>query len=218
LDDPSVSCQIDEFYGGVTGFGPFEGTVGSLGWSTNSQVFPSRDYPNTGVINFSAPIGSVTPSNTLNTMRLSNSLNSVTPGPFFSDSPLRMKWILRRSFGNPTTWRVGFMDTVTGTPANGMYFEARGGEWWAIQRSNNVSVEIDTGKPESGNYQQLEIRRNAATGATEFYINNLLKASENTNHPNITLPLNLAIQLGGQGDVLIDYVSICLTGLQRNLP
>ncbi len=204
----------------MTGFGPFEGTVGSLGWSTNSQVFPNHDYPNPGVINFSAPVGSVTPSNTLNTMRLSNSLNAVNPGPFFSDSPIRMKWILRRStVATPTTWRVGFVDdVVSATPANGMYFEARAGEWWAIQRANGVSVEIDTGKAEATNWQQLEIRRNAATGATEFYINSVLTASENTNHPNIFLPLNLALQLGGQGNVLVDYASICLTGLQRNLP
>jgi hypothetical protein len=203
---------------GASGLGPFEGVVGALGWSTNTAIFANRDYPNPGVLALSAPTGSTTPGNTLNHMRLWDSTNTVTPGPFFSDTPMRMKWILRRSFGSPTTWRVGFLDTVTSTPANGMYFEARSGEWWAIQRANNVSVEIDTGKLEAGNWQQLEIRRNATTGATEFYINNLLKASENTNHPNVTLPLNLAIQLGGQGDVLIDYVSICLTGLQRNLP
>jgi hypothetical protein len=39
-----------------------------------------------------------------------------------------------------------------------------------------------------------------------------------TNHSNVTLPFSLAIQLGGHGDVLIDYVSICLTGLLRSLP
>jgi hypothetical protein len=81
-----------------------------------------------------------------------------------------------------------------------------------------VSAEVDTGKAEANNWQQLEIRRNASTGATEFYINSALLASENANHPNVFLPLNLALQLGGQGNVLVDYVSICLTGLRRNLP
>jgi hypothetical protein len=36
----------------------------------------------------------------------------------------------------------------------------------------------------------------------------VLLASANTNHPNAFLPLNLALQLGGQGNVLVDYVSI----------
>jgi hypothetical protein len=205
---------------GSIGFGPFNGTVGSLGWSSNTAVFGNRDYPNTGVVSLSAPVGSTTPSNSSNHMRLYSDTNTFHPGPFFGDTPVRMKWILRRSTGTiPATWRVGFVDDVlSATPANGMYFEARAGEWWAVQRAGGISVEIDTGKAEANNYQMLEIRRNAVSGATEFYINSVLRASDNTNHPSQFTMLNLALQLAGQGDVLTDYVSVCLTGLQRNLP
>lgn len=142
------------------------------------------------------------------------------PRTVLSDTPLRMKWILRRSTSNtPTTWRVGFMDDVLGaTPANGMYFEARAGEWWAVTRAGGISLDTATGVAAATNWQMLQVQRNASSGAIEFYINGVLRASDGSNLPNQFVPLNLALQLGGQGDVLIDYVSICLTGLQRNLP
>jgi hypothetical protein len=109
-------------------------------------------------------------------------------------------------------------DVLSATPANGMYFEARFGEWWAVTRTGGVSLDIGTGVAEAGNFQMLQIERDAATGAIEFSINGVLRASDSTNLPNQFRPLNLAMQLGGQGDVHIDYVSICLTGLARNLP
>jgi hypothetical protein len=66
-------------------------------------------------------------------------------------------------------------------------------------------------------YQMMQIQRNSASGAIEFYINGVLRASATSNMPNQFQPLNLALQLGGQGGVLIDYVSVCLTGLTRHL-
>lgn len=111
------------------------------------------------------------------------------------------------------------MDDVLGaTPANGMYFEARAGEWWAVTRAGGISLDTATGVAAATNWQMLQVQRNASSGAIEFYINGVLRASDGSNLPNQFVPLNLALQLGGQGDVLIDYVSICLTGLQRNLP
>ena len=224
IDDPSMSCQVDEFMSGAQTISlPLQalaGTVGALGWTSNSAIQPNTDWPNPGVVTLSAPVGSLTSGNAFNHLRLWAGTNSVTPGPFYSSTPLRMKWILRRSTGTvPSTYRVGFTDDVfAATPGSGMSFEVRAGEWYAVTRGSSGFNDIPTGVLEAGNWQMLQIQRNNTTGAIEFYINGVLRASSTLNLPSQFRPLNLAIQLGGQGDVLIDYVSICLTGLQRNMP
>ncbi len=109
------------------------------------------------------------------------------------------------------------MSLLSATPANGMYFEARAGEWWAVTRAGGVSTEIATGVPKLSEWQMLQIQRSNVTGAIEFYINGASAASSTSNIPTLSRPLNLAMVLGGQGDIHIDYVSVCLTGLTRNL-
>lgn len=201
----------------------FLGTVGALGWSANTAIQATTDGTSPGLVVISAPVGSLTSGNPVNHLRLYQS-TSTSRGAFYSATPLRTKWILRRSTSSiPTMWRVGFMDDVNGNPPNnGIYFELRPGSpfptWFAVQRSGGVSTEIDTTKEEATNFQMLEIRRNSASGASEFYINSVLKATIPSNLPGASLPLNLALSLAGQGDVHIDYVSVCLAGLVRNLP
>jgi hypothetical protein len=164
----------------------------------------------------SAPTGSGTPSNTLNHLRLFADTNPVHPGPFFADTPLRMKWILR-TYNNDPFERIGFMDDVlSAIPANGMYFERRTGQpnWWAVQRANGSSVEVDTRVNAGGGIPNtLQIQRSDVSGSTEFYIDGVLVASDNSNHPPPQTMLNFAMQMGGQGSALIDYASVCVTNL-----
>lgn len=221
-DDPTRSCQVDEFLsGGSQLAGSVNvGTIGSLGWSTNALVVPNDQAGVAGIVT----MGGSGSSTSYNHMRLWPSANQNT-GPFFADSlaPWRMKWILRSqaNLGTNDLVRVGFMDDVTSTtPANGMYFEARQGEWWAVTRSSGVSLDIDTRVAEEdffgAFYQLLEIRR-TSSGSTEFYINGVLRASDNTTNPIAQRRLNLAVQTAGSRIVATDYVSICFDGLQRRI-
>jgi hypothetical protein len=71
--------------------------------------------------------------------------------------------------------------------------------------------------PELTDYQLMQIQRNAGSGVIEFYINGRAARVRTPNLPNLFQSLNLALQLGGQVGVLLDYGSVCLTGLTRHL-
>jgi hypothetical protein len=220
-DDYANSCTVDEFMSGAgEGFGAFDGTLGALGWSAQGgHIGRGIDFdasaPTPGIVSMSGG-----PS-TVAHMRLFPSLNPVTAGPFAGTSPVRMTWILRRqTVALPDPWRVGFMDNLTGAqPNNGMYFEMRAGLWWAVVRKAGVSVEVNTGQLDHTNYRKLRIERNGTTGAFEFYMNDVLVATEAANLPGIGTPLNLAIQVGNSSaQVNTDYVAVCLKDFARHLP
>lgn len=229
-DDPANACMVDEFASGGSQWASFDnpgfqnsgnvGTLGALGWSTNSVPLPSGHAWVPGLLSLSGS-GSTT---SLNHLRLYPSLNSaVLPFRTSGFMPLRMKWILRsQSQPSDGPIRVGFMDdVVNATTPNGVYFESRQREWWAVVRANNVSVEAPTGvmEPEFlvNFYQILEIRF-TTSNAMEFYINGVPRASFTTNQPNSAqVGLNLALAIGGSRNVATDFVSVCFTGLYRRI-
>ena len=111
-------------------------------------------------------------------------------------------------------------DVVSPVPANGMYFELRNGNWWAIWRASGISVEADTGVTENnGFYTMLQIERNASTGKWGYYIDRTLRASLANPNQNQFTAMNLAIEVAGSGSVtfMTDYASICLTAVNRYL-
>jgi hypothetical protein len=122
------------------------------------------------------------------------------------------------------TWRVGFMDDVTANPpSNGIYFDLRLDSsqavmrFYAVTRASGISTETDTGIADSINYNRIQIRRNATNGTIEFYINGILRATHDGNVLSTVVPLNLAMQMQSNsgGNALIDYVSLCFSGLNR---
>ncbi len=231
-DDPVNSCQVDEFMSGgdLLAGGVQVGVIGSLGWSTNATVIAGSQNGVPGMVTMTGS-GSPTP---VNHMRLWPSLSALARGPFFVgtinssgvalSAPMTMKWIVRSQATTDVTTdivRLGFMDDPAAvTPQNGVYFEARNGEWWAVSRVLGVTqFEADTLVAEEGFlggfFQQMEIRWTAA-GKVDFYINGVQKLST-LSPPFPNAKLNLAIQaMGGRG-VATDYVSICMNGVQRRV-
>ncbi len=207
-DDPANSCQVDEF---VSGTPSFSNTgIGALGWSASPWVIANTQFNVPGLVTLGTG-----PTH----MRL---WPSTTSGPFSFDFRTRMKWIVRASPSDAgAIVRVGFMDDVTSaTPNNGVYFESRLGEWWAVARANGVSTESNTmvGSDMSltGLYQVLQIDLQMGTVAS-FYINGVLRASVTSLVRNGATPLNLAVQNFGSVNTHTDYVSVCLTGFHRRL-
>lgn len=213
-DDPANSCQVDEFLSGAGNFAA--SGIGALGWSASPFVIQNHQFNVPGIVT----VG--TGGTSYSHMRLWPNTSGGAAGPFSFDFKTRMKWIVRVSPSDSSAFvRVGFMDdVVAATPANGIYFESRSGEWWAVARANSVSTETNTGVLSdmslTGLYQVLQIDLQISTVAS-FYINGVLKTSVNALSRNSATPLNLAIQNGGSVNTHTDYVSVCLTGFHRRL-
>jgi len=212
-DDPFLSCQVDEFLSGAP-FGSATG-IGALGWNATPFVVPNYQFGVPGIVT----LGTGGPS--LVNMRLWPATSGASVGPFQFDFKTRMKWIVRVSPSDTNAFvRVGFMDDVTGaTPNNGIYFESRSNQWWAVARANGVSQEFDTGvgsdQSLTGLYQLLQIELQMNGKVAAFFVNGIERASVTSLVRNGGTPLNLAIQNGGSVNTHTDYVSVCLTGFHR---
>jgi hypothetical protein len=212
-DDPFLSCQVDEFLSGAP-FGSATG-IGALGWNATPFVVPNYQFGVPGIVTLG------TGGSSLVNMRLWPATSGASVGPFQFDFKTRMKWIVRVSPSDTNAFvRVGFMDDVTGvTPNNGIYFESRSNQWWAVARANGVSQEFDTGvgsdQSLTGLYQLLQIELQMNGKVAAFFVNGIERASVTSLVRNGGTPLNLAIQNGGSVNTHTDYVSVCLTGFHR---
>jgi hypothetical protein len=210
IDDPAMSCMVDEF---VSGAHFAANGIGALGWTASPFV----------TANFQANVPGIVTLGTGPTQMYLWPNTTAGLGPFSFLFRTRLKWIVRASPSDTAaSVRVGFMDDVlAATPPYGAYFESRLGVWWAIVRWNSLPIEqINTGVSSdhslTGLYQLLQIDIQNGSNV-EFSINGTVRATVNDPALNSSARgMNLAIQNTGSVNTHTDYVSVCLTGFHRN--
>lgn len=88
---------------------------------------------------------------------------------------------------NAFTVRVGFINSSSGEPTNGVYFRythsVNGGEWQAVCRAAGVETVADTNILVTAAWTYLEIEVNAAGTSAAFYLYGNLVATITTNIP-----------------------------------
>lgn len=198
----------DDFLGGNT----TSGSVGSLGWTTQSGLNSTA----------TAPVGRVG----IITRATGNTANTVA-GMALSSTGLNiadtfsMVWMVRLvQIDTNTIVRLGFSDGGAGTvlPTNGIYFERLGADanWFGVTRTASLQTRINTTIAVSTNFVKLYLRR-IDSSTIGFRVNSGDEVTLNTTVPATALSpwMMITNTANGSKSIELDYFDLTISGLSR---
>ena len=94
--------------------------------------------------------------------------------------------------------RAGFMDEISGAPANGvhMQYQADNANWYLFNRSAGSSTIVTGVSAVTAGWHYIKIVINAAATQTELYVDGVFQAVATTNIPSIGVSYGANIQKG----------------------